>query len=405
MPKPKNEAQIIDSNGNIIKKVETQFNNSTLLASVVFDMVSLNNAFDKSKKDTKGFKTVKTNIPEMSGAKAYEIVLPVGFLTSGDGSKIVQIQTGLGDINVPGNLLTTKDIAGAQNVSLIITLVDKSNLDRKIQNQIGSRPIIQLSIKIDGKQIPLYNLNTPIIVVLPYTSTVMELVATEHIVVYHIDDKGNVISVPNGRYDPATGTVIFSTGYLGRYAIGYVHKTFSDLGSVEWARKAIEVMASKGIINGTGINIYSPTVKIIKADFLVLLTKTLGLTAEFKDNFVDVAPDVYYYEAVGIARKLGIVTSENNLFNYEESISRQDMALLTVKALENLGKLNTEVDTSVLEKFKDKREIADYALESMAKLVKEGLLAGSENKLYPRTPATRAEVAAFLYRIYNNYSY
>jgi len=45
--------------------------------------------------------------------------------------------------------------------------------------------------------------------------------------------------------------------------------------------------------------------------------------------------------------------------------------------------------------------IADYAIDSIASLVKEGLIVGSAGKLNPLDNTTRAEAAVFLYRIYN----
>jgi hypothetical protein len=174
---------------------------------------------------------------------------------------------------------------------------------------------------------------------------------------------------------------------------------------VEWARKAIEVMASKGITNGTGDGTtFSPNVNITRADFMVLLIKTLGLTAEFTENFDDVKPGTYYYNAIGVAKKLGIAAgSGNNRFKPTESISRQDMMVLAARALEKYQGLETADNSAALESFSDKKDIAEYAVNSFATLVESGLIEGSGNKLTPRSFTTRAEVAAFLYKIYNKY--
>ncbi len=55
----------------------------------------------------------------------------------------------------------------------------------------------------------------------------------------------------------------------------------------------------------------------------------------------------------------------------------------------------------LLDKFSDKGDTADYAVSSLASLVKEGLITGSGNKLNPRAYTARAEATVFLYRIYN----
>jgi hypothetical protein len=193
--------------------------------------------------------------------------------------------------------------------------------------------------------------------------------------------------------------------HFSYYAIGYVHKSFADLGSIEWARKAIEVLASKGIINGTGENAYSPSLNVTRADYLLLLIRTLGLWAETEDNFDDVKPGAYYYEAVGIAKKLGITTGVgNNRFNPKENISRQDMMVLTARVLEKFKGLKAGGNTVILDKFKDREDIAGYAAESLATLVSKSLILGSGDKLNPLGRTTRAEAAVFLYRLYNQYN-
>ena len=219
--------------------------------------------------------------------------------------------------------------------------------------------------------------------------------------VWYIDGEGNVISVPNGRYNPETGRVTFTVTHFSSYAVAYVQKTFGDLDSVVWAKKSIEVLASKGIINGTGGNAYSPTLNITRADYLLLLVRTLGLWAEVEDNFDDVEPGAYYYDGVGIARKLGITLGVgNNRFLPREAITRQDMIVLTERAMKIANKLDSTGDLSALNQFTDKSQVASYAERAIDALVKAGLIIGYKDRIYPLANATRAEVAVLMYRIY-----
>ena len=118
--------------------------------------------------------------------------------------------------------------------------------------------------------------------------------------------------------------------------------------------------------SGTGANSFSPAANITRADYLVLLIKTLGLTAEFDGNFDDVEPGAYYYEALGIAKKLGIAAgSGNKRFNSRENISRQDMMVLTARALEKYKGLKAAGGSAVLDKYSDKGDIAGYAANSL----------------------------------------
>ncbi|NLI93929.1 MAG: hypothetical protein GX434_17560 [Peptococcaceae bacterium] len=171
---------------------------------------SLNSAFAKSKTDDQGVKTVVIDIPKIDGAKAYEPALPASFLTAGDASKAVEIKTDIAAVTIPGNMLTAADAAAAQNVSLTIAAGDKSKPDADVRAQIGDRPVIELNLKIDGKQTAWSSDSAPVTVTIPYTPTAEELKDPEHITVWYIDGSGKAVSVPSGRYDPATGKVTFS---------------------------------------------------------------------------------------------------------------------------------------------------------------------------------------------------
>ncbi len=79
------------------------------------------------------------------------------------------------------------------------------------------------------------------------------------------------------------------------------------------------------------------------------------------------------------------------------------MMVLTARALEKFKGLKAAGNSTVLDKFKDKGDITGYAVESLAILVEEGLIAGSGDTINPRANTTRVEAAVFLYRIYNRY--
>jgi hypothetical protein len=166
--------------------------------------------------------------------------------------------------------------------------------------------------------------------------------------------------------------------------------------------KSIEVLASKGIIEGTSETDYSPAEYITRADFLLYLVRALNLDAEFDSNFSDAKATDYYYDALGIAKKLGItVGTGNNRFNPNAPILRQDIALMVKKALKAAGKTYQEGNRKDLESFTDAAEVSGSAIESLATLVREGFLTGSGNRIYPRNYLTRAETAVLLYKVYS----
>lgn len=63
-----------------------------------------------------------------------------------------------------------------------------------------------------------------------------------------------------------------------------------------------------------------------------------------------------------------------------------------------------EGNTADLNGFIDKDRITAYAAESLAALVKEGIVTGSGNgRINPQGTATRAEAAVIIYRILKAY--
>ena len=177
-------------------------------------------------------------------------------------------------------------------------------------------------------------------------------------------------------------------------------KVFKDMGSHQWAQEAVEALAAKGIVSGTAENTFTPGKNITRADFITLLVKALDLKADFETNFEDVNSATYYYQAVGIAKQLGIASGTGGgKFNPKSEISRQDMMVLVAKALKAANKLKN-ADSSALDKYTDSDSISGYAEEAVAALVSDGIIAGSNGKINPFGKTTRAEAAVIIYKIF-----
>lgn len=343
----------------------------------------------------------RIQVPAVEGVVAYEAVLPPSALASGQGKKL-EVATALGKVVVPGHMLSANETAGAQTVS--VTLANASaRLAAETQAQLGNRPAVELYVSIDGSKHDWSNPEASITVAIPYEPALDEEADLEHIVIWKLDEAGAATPVPTGKYDPATGMVSFQTTSSGIYAVTYVQKSFDDIGGYTWASKAIEIMAAKGVINGVSTDSFDPESAIKRGDFLLMLVKALGLSAQGEDNFADVRADSYYAEALSIAKKLGIASGVgDNQFNPESAISRQDMMTLIDRAMSVANKTLTVGATDDLETFSDKEDVAAYAVSSVSTLVKNGIVTGDNERLNPSDMATRAETAVLIYRIYNH---
>lgn len=178
-------------------------------------------------------------------------------------------------------------------------------------------------------------------------------------------------------------------------------KTFTDLAGYEWAKMQIEALASTGAINGTSETTFGPGLNISRADFICMLVRVLKLNEVIDGNFSDIPSSAYYYQEVGIAKKLGIAMGKgDNLFMPKENISRQDMMVIISRAMKISGK-QLDNSASDLSGFKDSSKVETYAVNAAAQLIKEGIVMGNNGNINPEGTATRAETAVIMYRILN----
>jgi len=395
---------IIVNDGTVSTNIKLEVNNVTNKAKAEIDDTTFDYVLSNTETDETGLKTVTIDIPTFENATEYKLTIPANAVNATETSEVTEVKTEIATITVPSNMLLPETIIESDKISLVVGKGDKKELSAQLQAEIGDKPLIKLELQINGEQFDWKNEMAPVKVAVPYQPTQVELADPEHITVWYIDGAGNVIPVTSGRYDPETGMVIFTVTHFSQYAVVFVKKTFNDIDRFSWAKKQIEVLASKGIIKGINGKEFAPSANITRGDFMLLLVRTLGLNANFESNFADVKVGDYYYEAIGIARKMGIALGQgNNLFNPKDTISRQDMMVLTERALRMMNKLGSTSTITEIDKFQDNAQIAAYARESIEALVREGLIKGDGSNINPIGKTTRAEAAVLLYRIYNKY--
>lgn len=174
---------------------------------------------------------------------------------------------------------------------------------------------------------------------------------------------------------------------------------FVDLGNYDWAKESIYLLKEKGIISGVSATEYAPANNIKRGDFILILTRMLGITGNSEENFDDVPTDSYYYQAISAAKAAGIASGDGKNFMPESSITRQDLITLAYRAFLSKGYISEADDFASLDAFGDKTEIADYAMAPLASMVKAGIIMGSDGKVNPKGSATRAEVAVMCARL------
>lgn len=190
-----------------------------------------------------------------------------------------------------------------------------------------------------------------------------------------------------------------STEDGGKIEVG----TFSDLAGYEWASQQIDELFGMGILNQSTVYTYSPSVNVTRGDAVGFLVKTLGLSADVKDNFADVAEDSANANEIGILKALGIIDGAGDGCFYPETpITRQDLMKICARGMRVANKLSEVADIGVLDRFNDKSQIASYAVADVAGMVEAAIISGDDKgNINPSSYTTRAEVAVMMHRILN----
>ncbi|MNI33144.1 Endo-1,4-beta-xylanase A precursor [compost metagenome] len=356
----------------------------------------------EAKSDITGNTRIIIEVEAVAGTKEYVQLLPSEAISSQTRPFQIEIITSLASMILPSHMFLANQLPAGE-VGLHIVQVDTSTWDDPIKTRIGAHPVIELTVQAGGKIVPWNNPKAPVVVSIPYTPTVKELENPEHIVIWSLDGNGHMTPVPNGKYNPLTGQVTFSTTSFTKYVISFVEKTFADIDSLDWANKQIKVLASKGIIQGTTDDTFSPWQGVTRADFVVLLVRTLELQGLLGIPFADVSEDSYYSDSLRIARELGITTGRgDNKFEPQAPITREDMMVLTDRALKVSNKEGlTGPLGDLLSGFTDRADISGYAVDSVAALIQLGLIHGYDRAIYPKETPNRAQTAVLMYNLYN----
>ena len=340
-------------------------------------------------------------VPSIPGVNSYTVGVPAASLSGSQGEGALTFSTGAGSVTIPSGMLAGIPGTEGKKAGITIAWGDKSGLPEEVKAAVGDRPVVQLTLTLDGKQTEWNNPDAPVTVSIPYTPTAAELADPEHIVVWYIDGGGNVVSVPNGRYDAATGTVSFFTTHFSYYAVSYKQVSFRDVAKDAWYSKAVSFIAAREITTGTGGGNFSPDAKLTRGQFIVMLMKAYEISPDTnpQDNFAD-AGSTWYTGYLAAAKRLKISAGVGgNMFAPEKEITRQEMFTMLYNALKAINRLPRGSSGKSLSDFSDADDIAPWAKDAVKLLAETGTIGGSGGKLLPQDTTTRAQMAQVLYNL------
>ena len=184
---------------------------------------------------------------------------------------------------------------------------------------------------------------------------------------------------------------------------------FSDTKG-HWAEDYINDLYFEGTITGStgkdGKLLYRPDDSMTRQEFVVALMRYLGTNLASYDSvalpFVDSKEiGTWALDAMKAAYSLGYMGGSNELGKLyahpTATITRQEAMVILARTMQADTGSSVDLD----KKFTDSAKIADWAKDSLARMVSAGIISGSNGKLNPTGKVTRAEVAKMLWALEN----
>ncbi len=179
-------------------------------------------------------------------------------------------------------------------------------------------------------------------------------------------------------------------------------KSFGDVKG-HGNQKAIEALASRGIISGKGADKFDPNATMTRAEFAAIVVNSLGLELQTTDKFIDVPQNKWFAGFVGAANAYGIVSGRSaNTFDPNGTITKQEAAAMVVNAAKLCG-LDTEMTTAeaqnILSQFPDYIQSAAWARTFLGFCYDQDILSQDDMTIEPTKAVKRCEIAEMLYRM------
>ena len=183
---------------------------------------------------------------------------------------------------------------------------------------------------------------------------------------------------------------------------------FPDVADNYWAAPQIKELSEQGVIVGYPDGTFKPDDNVTRAEFASMAIKALGqqnTKVVQPVNFSDINTEYWAYDAIQKAIYFDLVSvpKEGDLFRPDESVSRAESLSVAVNAL-TTEQISEQKAKEVLEKvYIDTHTIPEWFLIPAGKAEILGMMvimpSADKAKVEAERPATRAEVAAILFKM------
>lgn len=169
---------------------------------------------------------------------------------------------------------------------------------------------------------------------------------------------------------------------------------FVDVAPGAWYYDAVKYAVEHGLFYGTSDTTFGPNSTMTRGMLATVLYRMESEPEADASDFLDVESGQYYSEAVAWAAANGIVAGYGNgNFGPEDALTREQLATILYRYS------GSPASSGALAGFADADKASGYALDALRWAVEQGILQGKNGGvLDPIGNVTRAEVAAMLQR-------
>ncbi|OKP89213.1 fibronectin type III domain-containing protein [Paenibacillus sp. P32E] len=205
----------------------------------------------------------------------------------------------------------------------------------------------------------------------------------------------------NGKYYAKVNSLTNSS-----YSVIWHPLEFKDV-ERHWAKKAINDMGSRKVINGAAKGLFNPDQDITRAEFAAILVRGLGLKLKAGvPPFSDVDRKDWFADAIGTAFTYNLISGfDDGSFHPNDKMTREQAMVILARAMiiTRLEVMDHQMTKQFPDSFTDAETISTWAKSGVSDCLKAGLVSGrNSGELAPKAFITRAEVAVIVQRLLQN---
>lgn len=182
---------------------------------------------------------------------------------------------------------------------------------------------------------------------------------------------------------------------------------FPDVPTNHWAAEQMDILSDKGVIVGYPDGTFRPDENVTRAEFASMAIKALGqehTSVAQPVNFTDITEDFWAYDAIQKSVFFDLISCPpaGEPFRPDDTVTRAESITVAVNAL-TTEQISEAKAKEVLSKYADAASVPESFLIPAGKSEILNMLVvmptDGKASLEPVRPATRAEVAAILYKM------